>query len=53
MAFAAARITSMTNSGWDSIGTWLLSTARLRLKERAEHLGPPLLEVVILLESEL
>ena len=27
--------------------------ASLLLKERAEHLGPPLLEVVVLLESEL
>jgi len=26
-AFVAARITSMTKPGWDSIGTWLLSIA--------------------------
>jgi hypothetical protein len=26
-AFTAARITSITRSGWESIGTWLLSSS--------------------------
>ena len=26
-AFAAVRMTSMTRSGWESIGTWLLSSS--------------------------
>src|SRR5258706_16483852 len=26
-AFAAVRMTSITNLGWESIGTWLLSTS--------------------------
>jgi len=26
-AFAAVRITSITRSGWESIGTWLLSSS--------------------------